>query len=52
MFHKNSHIRFDNQKPKVMYNTKKTALKSAKSLGKNGINILAFINVVFVMDIT
>jgi hypothetical protein len=29
LFHINSHIRFETQKPKVMYNTKETALKSA-----------------------
>jgi hypothetical protein len=34
LFHKNSHIRQDTGKPKVMYNTKETALKSAESMGK------------------
>jgi hypothetical protein len=34
MFHKNSHQRSDTGKPKVMYNTRETALKSAISMGK------------------
>jgi hypothetical protein len=34
LFHINSHIRQDTQKPKVMYNTKETALKSAEAMGK------------------
>jgi hypothetical protein len=34
LFHINSHIRQDTRKPKVMYNTKETALKSAESMGK------------------
>lgn len=33
-FHINSHISFRSQKPKVMYNTKKTAVKSAKAMEK------------------
>ncbi len=33
MFHKRSHIN-DNGKPKVMYNTKATAIKSALSMQK------------------
>ena len=32
LFSVNSHIRQDNKKPKVMYNTKESALKSAKAL--------------------
>jgi hypothetical protein len=34
LFHINSHIRQDTQLPKVMYNTKETALKSAEAMGK------------------
>lgn len=34
MFHINSHVRFDTKKPKVMYNTKDTALKAATSMGE------------------
>jgi hypothetical protein len=34
MFHKNSHLRADTGLPKVMYNTKESALKSAESMGK------------------
>jgi len=34
LFHKNSHISFSSGKPKVIYNTKKTAEKSAISMGK------------------
>lgn len=34
MFYKNSHIRFDTGQSKVMYNTKKSALKSAMSMSK------------------
>ena len=34
LFSINSHIRFDNQQPKVSYNTKATALKSAEALEK------------------
>jgi hypothetical protein len=34
LFHRNSHIRFDTQKPKVVYNTKETALKSAEAMEK------------------
>ena len=34
LFHINSHMRQDTGKLKVMYNTKKTALKAAESLGK------------------
>ena len=34
MFHKNSHQRLDTGKLKVMYNTKKTAVKSAESMSK------------------
>ena len=34
LFHRNSHIRFDTQLPKVVYNTKETALKSAEAMGK------------------
>lgn len=34
LFHINSHIRQDNGQPKVMYNTKETALKAAESLEK------------------
>ena len=30
----NSHIRGDNQQPKVMYNTKKSALRAAENMGK------------------
>ena len=32
LFHINSHIRFETQKPKVTYNTKEKALKSAQAL--------------------
>lgn len=39
LFHENSHISFGSGKPKVMYNTKKTAEKSAKAMGKkNGVH--------------
>ena len=34
LFHKNSHFRADTGEAKVMYNTKKTALKSAEALQK------------------
>ena len=34
LFHKNSHISYGSGKPKVMYNTKKTAEKSAESMMK------------------
>ena len=34
LFSINSHIRFDTQKEKVMYNTRETALKAAESMGK------------------
>ena len=34
LFHINSHIRQDTKAPKVMYNTKETALKSAESMSK------------------
>jgi len=34
LFHINSHIRQDNNKPKVMYNTKESALKAAESMKK------------------
>ena len=34
LFHINSHVRQDNQKSKVMYNTKASALKSAEALEK------------------
>ena len=34
LFHKNSHISFRSGEPKVMYNTKKTAEKSAVSMEK------------------
>lgn len=34
LFHKNSHISYGSGKPKVMYNTKKTAEKSAEAMGK------------------
>lgn len=34
LFHKNSHVRFETQKPKVMYNTKESALKAAASMEK------------------
>jgi hypothetical protein len=34
LFSINSHIRQDTQKPKVTYNTRETAAKSAISLGK------------------
>lgn len=34
LFHKNSHISQGSNKPKVMYNTKVSALKSAEKLGK------------------
>jgi hypothetical protein len=34
LFSVNSHIRKDTQIPKVMYNTKETALKSAESMSK------------------
>lgn len=32
LFHKNSHIRQDNGKPKVMYNTRASAEKAAESM--------------------
>ena len=34
MFHKNSHLRGDTGLPKVTYNTKETATKSAESMSK------------------
>jgi hypothetical protein len=34
LFHINSHVRYETQKPKVMYNTKATALKSAEAMEK------------------
>jgi hypothetical protein len=34
LFHKNSHIRQDTGKPKVMYNTKESAKKAAESMEK------------------
>jgi len=34
LFHKNSHIRFETKKLKVMYNSKETAFKAAVSMGK------------------
>lgn len=34
MFHKNSHIRQDSGKVKIMYNTKKSAIKAAVSMNK------------------
>jgi hypothetical protein len=34
LFHKNSHWRGDSGDPKVMYNTKETALKSATAMEK------------------
>jgi len=34
LFHKNSHFRGDTGQAKVMYNTKKTALKSAEAMSK------------------
>jgi len=34
LFHKNSHFRGDTGQPKVKYNTKKTALKSAEAMSK------------------
>jgi len=34
LLHKNSHIRNDTGEPKVRYNTKKSALKSAEAMGK------------------
>ena len=34
MFHENSHISFRSGKPKIMYNTKATAERSALSMGK------------------
>ena len=34
MFHTNSHQRADTGKLKIMYNTKKTAVKSAESMSK------------------
>jgi hypothetical protein len=34
LFHINSHVRQDTQQPKVMYNTKETALKSADAMKK------------------
>jgi len=34
MFHKNSHVRQDNGNPKVMYNTKESAIKASVALGK------------------
>lgn len=34
LFYKNSHVRSDTGKEKVMYNTKETALKSANSMSK------------------
>jgi hypothetical protein len=34
LFHKNSHFRGDTGEAKVMYNTKKTALKSAETMSK------------------
>lgn len=34
LFHINSHIRGDNQQPKVMYNTRVSAVKSAEAMGK------------------
>ena len=34
LFHKNSHFRQDSGDPKVMYNTKETALKSAEAMEK------------------
>ncbi len=39
LFHKNSHISFRSGKPKVIYNTKATAIKSANSMAKkNGVH--------------
>jgi hypothetical protein len=34
LFHINSHVRQDTQLPKVMYNTKQSAMKSAEALKK------------------
>lgn len=34
MFHKNSHISFRSGEPKVMCNTKKSAIKAAESMSK------------------
>lgn len=43
LFHINSHIRQDTGKPKVMYNTKDTALKAAESLEKkNGVHFSTY----------
>ena len=43
MFHINSHIRQDNGKLKVMYNTKETAMKAATSLEKkNGVHFSVY----------
>lgn len=43
LFHKNSHWRGDTGEAKVMYNTKKTALKSAEAMGnKRGIHFSVY----------
>lgn len=43
MFHINSHIRQDNGKLKVMYNTKESAMKAAQSLEKkNGVHFSVY----------
>lgn len=34
LFHKNSHVAFGSGKPKVMYNTRNSALKAAESMAK------------------
>jgi len=34
LFHKNSHISYSTGKPKVMYNTKKSATRAAESMAK------------------
>lgn len=34
LFHENSHVSFSSGKPKVMYNTKKSAEKASKAMAK------------------
>lgn len=34
LFYKNSHVSFTSGKPKVMYNTKKSAIKASESMSK------------------
>ena len=43
LFHINSHVRFETGQPKVMYNTKETALKSAEAMKtKKGVHFSAY----------